>query len=70
VLGKDVLDGLFRFLKRDGAGEIRGWSRDHFHSVVRRELAPTDLQDWTVGQRIIGWAEQAGYPLMADTNGD
>jgi hypothetical protein len=66
ALGKDILDALFRRLARDGDGEVRGWTRDHFHAVVRRELAAHDLPGWVVAQRIARWSERCGHQLMAD----
>jgi hypothetical protein len=66
ALGKDILDALFRQLARDGRGDVRGWSRDHFHAVVRRELGTRDLPGWVVAERIARWSTQNGHQLMRD----
>lgn len=64
ALGKDLLDALFRLLQRDGVGDVRGWSRDHFHRVVRRELRADDFPGWVVGQRLARWSEAGGLCLL------
>ena len=69
ALGKDILDALFRLLARDGGGEVRGWSRDHFRSVVRRELAPSDVAGWVVGRRLLCWSGSRGHQLMVTGSG-
>lgn len=63
-LGKDVLDALHILLCRDGVGEVRGWSCDHFHKVVREELQLSDFANWEVGRRLYAWQEKEGCVLV------
>jgi hypothetical protein len=64
TLGKDALDSLFHLVRERGAGDVRGWSRDHFHQRVRRELAGEDAAQWEVGRRVRDWAQGRGHELL------
>lgn len=63
-LGKDALDALYRALQSNGSGEVRGWTRDHFHKQVAAELQESDLSAWEVGQRLRAWQEAYGHQLL------
>lgn len=64
-LGKDALDALFRLLRSEGNGDVRGWSREHFHKVVFRAVGPEDLDQWEVGRRLQAWQNATGHVLLA-----
>jgi hypothetical protein len=64
VLGKDVLDALFLLVQREGSGEVRGWSRDHFHQRVRGALTPDDIGNWEVARRLRAWSQGVGHELL------
>lgn len=63
-LGKDALDALHALLVKEGSGEVRGWSCDHFHQVVRGELQLDDFSNWEVGRRLYAWQEKSGCSLL------
>jgi hypothetical protein len=63
-LGKDALDAIHFLLRRDGSGDARGWSCDHFHRMVRSELRLTDFANWEVGRRLYTWQHDAGCVLI------
>lgn len=65
ALGKDVLDELFRLLRKHGTGDVCGWNAEHFRKVVRTSLKPADMTSWIVGQRIARWADEHGHRLLA-----
>jgi hypothetical protein len=65
ALGKDVLDALFRLVHREGLGDVRGWSRDHFHQKVRAALRPEDTNEWGVARRMVAWSESCAHELLA-----
>jgi hypothetical protein len=64
ILGKDVLDALFRLMLSEGAGDARGWTRDHFHQRVRAGLRPEDTGGWEVARRMRKWSESGGRELL------
>ncbi len=65
LLGKDILDAAFRLIRRDGAGEVRGWSREFFFREIRRELSVDDFASWVVGRRMLSWSKLRGHDLIA-----
>jgi hypothetical protein len=65
-MGKDALDALFRILRQEGAGEVKGWSLGHFYKTVARELNLEDLEQWEVGRRLKAWEAAVGRKLVAD----
>lgn len=66
-LGKDALDALFRLLKQEGMGDVRGWSLGHFYKSVAKELRLDDLGRWEVGRRLRAWEEDVGHELVKVT---
>jgi hypothetical protein len=63
-LGKDAFDALFRLLKQEGAGEVRGWNLGYFYKSVGKELRPEDFAHWEVGRRLKAWEEDVGHELV------
>lgn len=63
ALGKDALDALYRLLRQEGHGEVRGWNLGFFYKAVFRELLPTDLEHWEVGRRLRAWESASGLRL-------
>lgn len=63
-LGKDALDSLFRLLKREGEGEVRGWTQGYFFRALGSELGRDDLAAWEVGRRLEAWQEEHGHQLI------
>lgn len=63
-LGKDALDALYRALQSSGIGEVRGWSRNHFHKQVFAEFGEADLSNWEVGRRLRAWQQSSGHELL------
>jgi hypothetical protein len=64
LLGKDILDFLFRLVQEDGHGEIRGWNREFFHRQVLQALRPSDGDNWVVVERLRQWASNQGQDLL------
>jgi hypothetical protein len=63
-LGKDALDALHWLLGKEGSGEVRGWTCDHFHQVVREGLRLSDFADWEVGRRLYAWQHETGCSIV------
>lgn len=63
-MGKDALDALYRRLRSEGQGDVRGWSCEHFHKEVFAELSQDDLADWEVGKRLTAWQASTGHELL------
>jgi hypothetical protein len=63
-MGKDALDVLFQRLRREGAGEVRGWDCHHFHRRVFAELTLTDIAEWEVGRRLSAWEQSTGLEIV------
>ena len=64
-MGKDALDVLYTRLREVGTGDVRGWSRDHFHREVFAALERGDLDDWEVGRRLAAWQQAQGCAILA-----
>lgn len=64
LMGKDILDALYELAIVEGGGNIRGWSRDHFHEKVLGALQPSDGASWIVAQRISAWAANCGLEFL------
>ena len=67
-LGKDALDALFRLLRQEGNGEIRGWNLSYFYKALASELQPADFEDWEVGRRLRAWEKRLGHELVKDSD--
>lgn len=63
-LGKDALDALYVLLCTEGEGQVKGWSCDYFHQVVREELQLRDFSNWEVGRRLLAWQRESGCSLV------
>lgn len=68
-LGKDVLDAVFRLLKREGSGDVRGWSLSYFYKALAKEIRPDDLDNWEVGRRLRAWEKASGHQLVKGGDG-
>jgi hypothetical protein len=64
-LGKDALDALYRLMKQEGQGEIKGWSHRHFFRTLFVEIRSEDLDSWEVGRRIRNWEDETGHKLLS-----